>query len=167
MTAPGKLFKTTAFKLSVLYLAVFTALAAFLILYIAQNTNDLLRQEINGAIDAELKGLSEQYRLGGIRRLVDVIGNRSRRPGASLYLVTDFAGNNLTGNIAAISQQVMVVADGTAQPGPLRAFGASGGGSRDRRNGAEPGAGTGFSCCRAAFDCWSDGILAKAAIFAP
>ncbi len=116
MTAPGKLFKTTAFKLSVLYLAVFTALAAFLILYIARNTNDLLRQEINGAIDAELKGLSEQYRLGGIRRLVDVIGNRSRRPGASLYLVTDFAGNNLTGNIAAISQQVMVVADGTAQP---------------------------------------------------
>jgi len=116
VTSLGKLFRTTAFKLSALYLAVFSALVVFLILYISQNTNTILRQQIEGAIDAELNGLSEQYRQGGIRRLVDVIGARSRRPGASLYLVTDFAGNNLAGNVSELSMQVLEAADGQPHP---------------------------------------------------
>jgi signal transduction histidine kinase len=47
--------------------------------------------------------LSEQYRLGGIRRLVIVIDARARRPGSSLYLVTTFAGEALAGNVTALS----------------------------------------------------------------
>ncbi len=46
MTALGKLFRTTAFKLSVIYLAVFSAFAVFLIVYIAHNTTQVLTRQI-------------------------------------------------------------------------------------------------------------------------
>ncbi len=36
----------------------------------------------------EIAGLTEQYQLGGIRRLILIVEARSRRPGSSLYLVT-------------------------------------------------------------------------------
>ena len=71
MTALGKLFRTTTFKLTLVYLVVFALFAAFLLGYFALNTRRLITQQINDTVTAELTGLSEQYRLGGVRRLVD------------------------------------------------------------------------------------------------
>jgi len=99
VTALGKLFRTTTFKLTLVYLTVFALFAAFLLGYFAFNTRRLINEQITETVDAEVNGLSEQYRLGGIRRLVIVIDGRARRPGSSLYLVTTFAGDPLAGNI--------------------------------------------------------------------
>ncbi|MDP2411585.1 MAG: ATP-binding protein [Pseudolabrys sp.] len=99
MTALGKLFRTTTFKLTLVYLTVFALFAAFLLGYFAFNTRRLITEQITETVDAEVNGLAEQYRLGGIRRLVIVIDARARRPGSSLYLVTTFAGEPLAGNI--------------------------------------------------------------------
>ncbi len=107
MTALGKLFRTTTFKLTLVYLTVFALFAAFLLGYFAFNTRRLITQQINDTVDAEITGLSEQYRQGGIRRLVLVIEGRSRRPGSSLYLVTTFAGENLAGNVGSLSPGVL------------------------------------------------------------
>ena len=81
MTALGKLFRTTAFKLTLVYLVVFSLFAAFLLAYFAWNTRRLITEQIHQTVDAEITGLSEQYRLGGIRRLVLVVDTRARRPG--------------------------------------------------------------------------------------
>ncbi|MGI6245259.1 MAG: ATP-binding protein [Pseudochelatococcus sp.] len=102
MTALGKLFRTTAFKLSAIYLLLFTLFAAFIIGYVAWNTRQVIDGQIRDTIEAEIRGLSEQYRIGGIRRLVTVIERRTREPGASLYLVTTFAGEQLAGNVASV-----------------------------------------------------------------
>lgn len=102
MTAIGKLFRTTAFKLSLIYLLVFSIFAAALIIYFARNTSLLLTHQLTQTVEAEVQGLREQYRVGGIRRLVDVIQLRSSRPGASLYLVTDPRGNPLAGNVGEV-----------------------------------------------------------------
>ena len=88
MTALGKLFRTTAFKLTLVYLFVFAMFAAFLLGYFAWNTRRLVTDQITQTVDAEISGLSEQYSLGGIRRLVIIVDTRARRPGSSLYLVT-------------------------------------------------------------------------------
>src|SRR6266478_1981117 len=88
MTALGKLLRTTAFKLTLVYLTVFALFAAFLLAYFAWNTRRLITEQITQTVDAEITGLAEQYRQGGIRRLVFVVDARSRRPGSSLYLVT-------------------------------------------------------------------------------
>src|SRR5215470_6375504 len=92
MTALGKLLRTTAFKLTLVYLTVFALFAAFLLGYFAWNTRRLITEQITQTVDAEITGLAEQYRQGGIRRLVFVVDARSRRPGSSLYLVTARAG---------------------------------------------------------------------------
>ena len=102
MTALGKLFRTTTFKLTLVYLTVFALFAAFLLGYFALNTRRLITEQITETVDAEVTGLSEQYRIGGIRRLVIAVDSRARRPGSSLYLVTTFAGEALAGNITSL-----------------------------------------------------------------
>jgi signal transduction histidine kinase len=107
VTALGKLFRTTAFKLTLVYLVVFSIFAVFLLGYFAWNTRRLITEQIHETVDAEITGLSEQYRLGGIRRLVLVIDTRARRPGSSLYLVTTPAGEGLAGNVGSLAQGVL------------------------------------------------------------
>ena len=107
MTALGRFFRTTAFKLTLVYVVVFALFAAFLLGYFAWNTRRLITEQITQTVDAEITGLSEQYRLGGIRRLAFVVDARARRPGSSLYLVTTVAGEGLAGNISSLSTGVL------------------------------------------------------------
>lgn len=107
MTPLGKLFRTTAIKLAAIYLGVLTIASAVLLVYISQETAQVMREQIVETVDAEIGGLADQYRAGGIRRLVSVVDALSRRPGASLYLVTDFAGNSLAGNIRQLPPNVL------------------------------------------------------------
>jgi signal transduction histidine kinase len=107
VTALGKLLRTTAFRLTLVYLIVFTLFAAFLLGYFALNTRRLITEQITSTVDAEITILSEQYSLGGIRRLVIIIENRSRRPGSSLYLVTTPTGEGLAGNVGSIEPGVL------------------------------------------------------------
>ena len=82
MAALGKLLRTTTFRLTLVYLTVFALFAAFLLGYFAWNTRRLITEQITETVDAELQGLTEQYRQGGIRRLVFAIEGRARRPGS-------------------------------------------------------------------------------------
>src|SRR5215471_12594605 len=107
MTALGKLLRTTAFKLTLVYLTVFALFAAFLLAYFAWNTRRLITEQITQTVDAEITGLAEQYRQGGIRRLVLVVDARSRRPGSSLYLVTTPAGEGLAGNVGSLATGIL------------------------------------------------------------
>lgn len=96
------LFRTTAFKLTAAYLVIFALFAAFSLGYVAWNAQRLLTDQIRSTIDAEIQGLAEQQRQGGIRRLVNIVERRSRGPGASLYLVTTPVGERIAGNVEAI-----------------------------------------------------------------
>jgi len=107
VTALGKLFRTTTFKLTLVYLTVFALFAAFLLGYFAFNTRRLITEQITDTVNAEITGLSEQYRQGGIRRLVIVVDARARRPGSSLYIVTNFAGEALAGNVTALAPGIL------------------------------------------------------------
>jgi signal transduction histidine kinase len=106
VTALTKLFRTTTFRLSLTYLALFSAAAVVAIFYIYWNTTVLLSRQLNQTIDAELKGLAEQYRAGGLDQLVRIVAERSRTPGNSLYLVADKEGKQLAGNLSAVSPQL-------------------------------------------------------------
>ena len=107
MTALGKLFRTTTFKLTLVYLTVFALFAAFLLGYFALNTRRLITEQITDTVNAEITGLAEQYRQGGIVRLVRAVDGRARRPGSSLYLVTTFTGQPLAGNVTALPSGVL------------------------------------------------------------
>ena len=106
MTALTKLFRTTTFRLSLTYLALFSAAAIVAIFYIYWNTTVLLSRQLNQTIDAELKGLAEQYRQGGLDQLVRTVAERSGTPGNSLYLVADSEGRRLAGNLTAVTPEL-------------------------------------------------------------
>ncbi|WP_428687015.1 sensor histidine kinase [Roseibium sp.] len=112
MTRFTRYTRTTAFKLSLLYIAVFTVMSGFLLVYISENTDHLMSEQVVQTVDAELKGLSDVYVRGGVRDLVETIDERARHPDASLYLLVDFAGNALVGNIARLPTVVLEEADG-------------------------------------------------------
>lgn len=107
MTALGKLFRTTTFKLTLVYLTVFSLFAAFLLGYFAWNTRRLVTEQIVATVDAEIQGLSDLYQQGGIRRLIFAIDDRGSRPGSSLYLLTTAAGEGVTGNIGSLTTGIL------------------------------------------------------------
>ncbi len=102
MTALGKLFRTTAFKLALAYLTMFVLFDACLLGYFAWNTSRIITGQIIETVGAEINGLAEQYSQGGIRRLVLIIEGRSRRPSSNLYLITTPAGEALAGNVGTL-----------------------------------------------------------------
>ncbi|WP_249695592.1 HAMP domain-containing sensor histidine kinase [Stappia sp. WLB 29] len=114
-TATGRLFRTTAIKLALIYLAALTLASGAVLVYLSQNTATVLREQVVDTVDAEISGLADQYRIGGIRALVATVDARSRRPGASLYLVTDFAANQLVGNIEQLDDRVLAGESGELQ----------------------------------------------------
>ncbi|MBZ6076432.1 HAMP domain-containing sensor histidine kinase [Microvirga puerhi] len=107
LSALGALVRTTAFKLSFAYLLVFALFAFVALGYVAWNAQRLLSDQFTSTIDAEINGLAEQYRMGGLRRLVNIVERRSRAPGASLYLVTTGTGEKIAGNVGALPSGVI------------------------------------------------------------
>ena len=107
MTIVGKLFRTTAFKLSLAYLVIFAVGAGVVLGGIDWDVNQLLDAQIGQTIEAEINGLTEQYDSGGIRQLVSTVERRTEQPGSSLYLVTSFAGEPLAGNVATLPPGVI------------------------------------------------------------
>lgn len=123
MSVPGRLLRTTAFKLSLAYLLVYSGLTLFLIFYISNNTAALLDSQISDTISAEIASLADQYRAGGLRQLVDTVEQRSNRPGASLYLLADGAGNTVVGNVATPPLAVLSMPDGKSAEVTYRRLG--------------------------------------------
>jgi signal transduction histidine kinase len=107
VTALGKLLRTTAFQLTLVYLVVFALFSAFLLGYFALNTRRLINEQIVGIVDTEIAAIANQYNQAGIRRLVGIVDVRSHRPGSSLYLVTTPTGEGLAGNVGSLEPGIL------------------------------------------------------------
>ena len=107
MTALGKLFRTTAFKLSLAFLALSAVGSGIVLGIVGWQVAAVVDQEMTQTIEAEANGLSEQYDQGGIRRLGMILEQRSREPGSSLYLLTSPAGEPLAGNVERLPEGVL------------------------------------------------------------
>jgi len=107
VTAFGKLIRTTAFRLTLVYLLLFALFAASLLGYFAWNTRRMITEQITDTVNSELSELSEQYTKGGLRGLVAAVEGRALRPGANLYLVTTPQGQGVAGNVSSLEPGVM------------------------------------------------------------
>jgi signal transduction histidine kinase len=107
VTAFGKLIRTTAFRLTLVYLFLFALFAASLLGYFAWNTRRLITEQITTTVSAETGEISDIFGRRGLRGLVLTIENRALRPGANLYLVTTPAGQAIAGNVGSLAPGVM------------------------------------------------------------
>src|SRR6202012_6211210 len=85
VTKFGKLIRTTAFRLTLVYLFLFALFAASLLAYFAWNTRRMITEQITTTVSSEVSEISEIYGRGGVRGLFFTIENRALRPGANLY----------------------------------------------------------------------------------
>ncbi|MFZ5735965.1 MAG: sensor histidine kinase [Pseudomonadota bacterium] len=107
MAAFGKLIRTTAFRLTLVYLFLFGLFAASLVAYFAWTTRKLITDQITATVEAETAEIEDVYGRRGLRGVVFAIENRALRPGANLYLVTTPAGQAVAGNVGALAPGVM------------------------------------------------------------
>jgi signal transduction histidine kinase len=107
VTAFGKLIRTTAFRLTLVYLFLFALFAASLLAFFAWNTRRLITEQITITVNAEIGEINQIYERRGVRGLYGTIANRALRPGANLYLVTMPNGQALGGNVGSLAPGVM------------------------------------------------------------
>src|SRR5438132_3867809 len=107
MTAFGKLIRTTAFRLTLVYLFLFALFAASLLGYFAWNTRRMINEQIATIVNAEIAEIETIYTRRGLRGLYNTLGYRALRPGANVYLVSTPEGKAFGGNVESLSPGVM------------------------------------------------------------
>lgn len=93
------IFRIVAFRIVLVYVAIFAVSTAALLAFIYWNTERALDAETDQTIAAEITGLSEQYQRLGLTGLTDVLISRSARGAGGLYLLTDKAKHPIAGNL--------------------------------------------------------------------
>ncbi len=96
-----RLLRTTAFRLAVLYLAMFILSVGVILMVVYRTTAGFLEQEIGETIALEVAGLQDHYRSYGLNGLIDVVRGRSGvANNNSIYLLTTPSGLILAGNLS-------------------------------------------------------------------
>ena len=117
------IMKTTAARLSALYLLLFALCAVLLVFYMTSLSARMLTAQTQETINDEVLGLARAYQRGGLPILVRVVEQRSRQPGANLYLIADANGQILTGNVQSLEPGVLETEGWTNSPFSYQRFG--------------------------------------------
>lgn len=114
MTRLAKLLSTSTFRWLLAYCLLFGLTAAGVIGYIYWQTNDLLTRQVVQTLASEVKGLREQFELGGIKLLDRVVVERSSNAGNGLYYLGSGEGAKLSGNLSGFPSELPSDAGGGA-----------------------------------------------------
>ncbi|HUO90601.1 MAG TPA: HAMP domain-containing sensor histidine kinase [Rhizomicrobium sp.] len=98
MRAPS-ILRTQAYRIVLVYVAVFAVSVAALLAFSYWNTKRALDAQTDQIIEAEITGLSEQYQQLGLRGLADVVISRSAHGGSGLYLLANSFKQPIVGNL--------------------------------------------------------------------
>jgi len=101
------LLRTTAVRLSALYILLFALVAGGLALYMMRLSVSMLSEQTLHSLAEEVANIEISYQRGGIAPLVRAIDRRSRQPGAFLYLIADSQGRFLAGNVRSIDKDLL------------------------------------------------------------
>lgn len=125
MARLAAIMKTTAARLSAVYLLLFAVCATLLVFYMTSMSVRMLTAQTQETIDQEVQGLNRAYRRGGLPLLVRVVESRARQPGANLYLIADPSGRILSGNVESLQPGVLDQPGWTDRPFTYQRYGAS------------------------------------------
>lgn len=97
----ANLVRISAFRLTVLYTGLFSVSVTLLLSFIYFSTVAVIERQTTETIEAEVRGLVEQYRERGLSRLISAIRERASADDESIYLLTDPLGRPVVGNLAS------------------------------------------------------------------
>ncbi len=99
-----KLFRTSTFRLAAVYMAVFALSVGAILGYLYWSTVGLLERQTDETIRAEVQGLSEQYRILGLKGVADVVRRRSSSETDTFYLLASPEGKFIAGNLKGMPE---------------------------------------------------------------
>jgi len=123
MGALRAMMKTTAARLSALFLLLFALCATALVVYMTSLSARMLEAQTQETINEEVQGLIASYQRGGLPLLVRTMERRARQPGANLYMIADPNGRILAGNVESIEPGVLEIDGWTQSPFAYRRYG--------------------------------------------
>lgn len=99
---PARLLKSATFRLALLYMLLFGGSVAVLLGFLYWATVGVLSEQVDETIQADIKGLAEQYKQRGARGIAAIIDERVRKDpgGRTVYLLTDPMRRPLVGNLS-------------------------------------------------------------------
>lgn len=102
---PGRIFRTTGFRLAALYAGLFGLSVLVLFGVIYWITTDALRQQLVASIQGEVAALVEDHRSGGLSHAANAIEKRlaSDLHEDFFYLLLDPTGQKVAGNLPRLS----------------------------------------------------------------
>lgn len=110
------LYRTTAVRLSAVYLLLFAICAAFLVFYVSTMSEGLLRQQMRDAVAQEGQQIEAIFEKSGMNGLLRTLERRARQPGANLYIIASPTGEVLAGNVASLQPGVLDTEGWTETP---------------------------------------------------
>jgi signal transduction histidine kinase len=116
------LYRTTAVRLSAVYLLLFAACAAFLVFYVSSMSEGLLQQQMREAVAQEAEQIERVFDNNGMNGLLRTLERRARQPGANLYIIASPTGEVLAGNVASIQPGVLDTEGWTETPFPYQRY---------------------------------------------
>jgi signal transduction histidine kinase len=115
--------KTTAARLSALFLILFALSATVLVFYMSSLSVRMLTTQTQEAIATEVQALGRAYMRGNLPTLVRFVETRSRQPGANLYLIAEPSGRILAGNVESLEPGVLEGEGWSGRPFSYRRYG--------------------------------------------
>jgi signal transduction histidine kinase len=106
----ARTLKSSSFRVALLYMALMGTSMVALLGFIHWSTAGYMARQLDQTVEAEIKGLAEQYRTGGMVGLATAIALRVDRnaDGAGVYLL---AGTDLTPIVGNLDRWPQVAAD--------------------------------------------------------
>lgn len=104
----NKKFRLSTARLTTLYVVIFAAGITALLTSVYVLTARVLDREVDAVIQAEVNGLIDDYREGGVLQLIATLRGRADSWGRSgaVYLLVDSQGRRIAGNIAGWPMQI-------------------------------------------------------------
>ncbi len=107
MNRLGLLLRSTAVRLSALYILLFALCAGFLVIYVTALSERLLDQQTRDSLQQEVHEIQGAYDRGGVNSLLKLMERRMRQPGANLYVIAGPNGQFLAGNVSAVQPGIL------------------------------------------------------------
>lgn len=100
-STPARAYRLSPARFAATYVALFAISAGVIVGAIYVITQRMLERESDNIINAELEGLKDDHRLGGLRRVIDTLDLRSDSWGrtGAVYLLVDRDFKYVAGNI--------------------------------------------------------------------
>ncbi len=98
------LLRTTAFRWALVYLSLFILSVTLILGFVYWNTTSLMKERMDAEIRAESAELLGLYQNKGPVRFLERLRERVTGAGEGLYLLTDFTGRPIAGNLEHLPQ---------------------------------------------------------------